>query len=207
MVLLALVIVSFKVSDFGRMILKTLQNADSDIWPWAWETFWTTASKGKKSPRIIFLWNKNTFRWTAQLCTQDMATYPVKGELSKMSNFVHFRHVFTLKLQICANPCLVQVSSLSSKASKTLQSNVRMFLCQKMIECLFSSHIHTHAQEESELNGISWWGRKGLVSRSRMVKENCLFLHKIRYVVKYIVFYFVFKCVDCFWYLTCWCRT
>lgn len=54
MVLLALVIVSFKVSDFGRMILKTLQNADSDIWPRTWETFWTTASKGKKVPGSTF---------------------------------------------------------------------------------------------------------------------------------------------------------
>ena len=55
MVLLALVIVSFKVSDFGMITLKTLQHADSDIWPRTWETFWATASKGKRRPQQLFV--------------------------------------------------------------------------------------------------------------------------------------------------------
>ena len=172
MVLLALVIVSFKVSDFGTLILKTLQNADSDIWPRTWETFWTTASKGKKVPGSSFCeirilsGGQHNYVHRTWLHTMWRVSFP-KCQISCILD------IFTLKLQICAHSCLVQVSSLSSKASKTLQSNVRMFLCQKMIECLFSSHIHTHAQEESELNGISWWWRKGLVPGSRMVEENC----------------------------------
>ena len=148
MVLLALVIVSFKVSDFGRMILKTLQNADSDIWPRTWETFWATASKGKKSPRIIFLWNKNTFRWTAQLCTQDMATYPVKGELSKMSNFVHF--TFSLwNSRFVPTPAWCKFPPYQARLQRPYNPMWGCFCVKKWLNAFFL-HIFTHMLRKNQ---------------------------------------------------------
>ena len=123
MVLLALVIVSFKVSDFGMMILKTLQNADSDIWPRTWETFWTTASKGKKVPGSTFCESRilsggqHNYVHRTWLHTMWRVSFP-KCQISCILD------ISTLKNQICANPCLVQVSSLQSKTTKALQSHV-----------------------------------------------------------------------------------
>ena len=142
MVLLALVIVSFKVSDFGMMTLKTLQNADSDIWPRTWETFWTTASKGKKVPGSSFCeirilsGGQHNYVHRTWLHTMWRVSFP-KCQISCILD------ISTLKIQICANPCLVQVSSLSSKASKTLQSNVSKFAVEKWLNTFFL-HIFTH---------------------------------------------------------------
>ena len=129
-----------------------------------------------------------------------MATYHVKGELSKMSNFVHFRHFHFEKSDLC-QPLPGASFLLIKQGFKDLTIQCEWVFVSKndWMTCFFPYSYTCSGRIRTQWNQLVM--TRGFGSQ---IQNGRRIINVVKYII-YMLFCFVFKWVDCIWYMACWC--